>query len=123
MAMPEYIERDKVLALVDKGYLVSNNSPQTIKHYINSIPTADVLPIRPSQAEKWEDRVLIVFHVQKAVLNSGYSQAHIARQIGMSPSQFWNILHGYRPLRVEHVFEICNVIGCDPNTLLGWKDG
>ena len=44
--MSEYIDRDEVLALVDKGYLVSNGNYDKVRGLIEKIPLADVVPVR-----------------------------------------------------------------------------
>ena len=49
--MTEYIKREDVLELVDKGYLVSNGNPKSVKKFINAIPTADVVERKRG---KWE---------------------------------------------------------------------
>ena len=43
--MAEYIEREAVLALVEKGYLVSNGNYAKVKKLINDISAADVKPV------------------------------------------------------------------------------
>lgn len=117
----DYIERGKVLALVDKGYLVSNSNPRSIKAFINSIQSVDVIPVSHRFDEESWDCSTISGCVNKAIVESGFTKAYVARAIGISSQYLNQLLHGHRPFRVEHVIRICDVIGCDPNKLLGWS--
>ena len=54
MTMDVYIKRRDVLSLAKKGYLVGNGNYQSVKNYINSIPTANVLE-RKNGKWIWDD--------------------------------------------------------------------
>ena len=51
--MSDYIRRTSVLALVDKGYLVSNGNPKSVKNFINCIEAADVIEVVRCKDCKW----------------------------------------------------------------------
>ena len=42
--MVEYIDRESVMNLVDRGFLVGNGNYNKVKKWINEIPAADVHP-------------------------------------------------------------------------------
>jgi len=44
--MAEYIEREAVIDLVNKGYLVSNTNYGSVTRIVRQIPAADVAPVR-----------------------------------------------------------------------------
>lgn len=43
--MSDYIKREDVLALIDKGYLISNSNYSKEIELINKVPTADVVEV------------------------------------------------------------------------------
>jgi len=52
---------------------------------------------------------------------SGITQRRIAKELGTSPSQLGDVLHGRRPFPVKWIKPLCRILQCDPNTLLGWE--
>lgn len=50
--MAEYIDRQAVIDLVDKGYLVSNSNYGSVSRIVRQIPAADVQPVKRG---RWED--------------------------------------------------------------------
>ena len=50
--MNDYIKREDVLALIDKGYIVGNRNYNSVAKLINSIPSADVVEQKKG---KWEE--------------------------------------------------------------------
>lgn len=44
--MAEYIDRQSVIDLVDKGFLVSNANYGSVSRIVRQIPAADVAPVR-----------------------------------------------------------------------------
>ena len=43
--MTDYIRRETVFSLIDKGYLVSNGNYKSVKKFIAEIPAADVVEV------------------------------------------------------------------------------
>lgn len=59
--------------------------------------------------------------INKLIIESGITKASIARELGVSPQQFNNAIHGKRPIPIKWVIPVCRILGCDPNTLFEWE--
>lgn len=57
----------------------------------------------------------------EVIKKSGITQRKIAEQLGTSPSQLGDTLHGRRPFPVKWIEPLCRILHCDPNTLFGWE--
>ena len=55
------------------------------------------------------------------IKRSGRSQRSIAKEIGTSPSNLGDVLHGRRPFRMKWVLPFCKAVGCSPNELFEYK--
>lgn len=60
--------------------------------------------------------------INKLIIESGVKKAYIARELCVSPQQFNSVLHGKRPFPIKWVAPLCKILGCNPNTLFGWKE-
>lgn len=59
--------------------------------------------------------------ILKIVKESGITQKSIAKELGTSPSQFGDVLHGRRPFPIKWVRPLCMILQCDPNFLFEWE--
>lgn len=59
-------------------------------------------------------------NIDEIIKASGVPKVRIARRLGVSPQHLCHALKGRRPVPLKWVIPICDAIGCDPNTLLGW---
>lgn len=55
-------------------------------------------------------------------VESGISQAKLAKSIGKSPRTVTAWETGESHPNAESIWAMCELFGCDPNTLLGWYD-
>ena len=65
---------------------------------------------------------LMINQINQSIERSGITKSSIAKDIGVSPQQFSNALHGRRPFPLKWIGALCERLHCDPNALLGWKD-
>lgn len=59
-------------------------------------------------------------NLKEACEQSWKPKATIAREMGISPQQLNNIIHGHRPISLYLIVPFCKSVGCDPNYLFGW---
>lgn len=52
---------------------------------------------------------------------SGITQREIAEQMGTSPTQLGNVLHGRRPFPIKWIEPLCRILNCEPNELFGYE--
>lgn len=55
------------------------------------------------------------------IKESGITQRAIAKELGTSPAQLGNALHGRRPFPIKWIEPLCNILHCEPNELFGYK--
>ena len=55
------------------------------------------------------------------IKESGITQRQIAKELGTSPQQLGDVLHGRRQFPLKWVEPLCRILQCDPNTFFGWE--
>ena len=54
--------------------------------------------------------------------SSPYSQAEVAKAVGVSPKTEWNWENNKSFPNAEQLFALCDLFHTDPNTMVGWYD-
>lgn len=63
-------------------------------------------------------RRIVAAEVRAAMGRAGVNQTQLAKRINMSPSALSQRLTADRPFTTDHLFEIAEVLGVDPLSLL-----
>jgi transcriptional regulator with XRE-family HTH domain len=63
-----------------------------------------------------------VTKLREAVLSTGKPAYYIAAQAGIHHSTFSLYMIGRKPIKVDHLANLCKVFNCEPDFLMGWSD-
>ncbi len=62
---------------------------------------------------------LVGLEIKGAIASNGFTQAQVADRLGHSRTAFGRWLKGMPPIAVEVLYNICSVIGANPQTIVG----
>lgn len=64
----------------------------------------------------------VICRLSLIISEKGLKKCVVARQAGLTPKKFSDILHGRRSLKAEMIMPLCRAIGCTPNELFDEKE-